>query len=290
MSGWRKSFLLAVLVMWTFGNASPAAADQAESKEELQQLNQQASNPVGDLWMLNNQFNFNELKSDTIEKFKHERTQFLWNFQPIMPLSLSESVRLIVRPVIPFSNTPFLASRTDLDYRFGIGDITLMTMLAPNTSAMTGFMWGVGPTAVFPTAADKTLGKGKWQLGGAAAALYLDEKWVVGVFPQWWWSLAGDPKRNDVSFSNIQYFLWYSPYPTWQIGMSPNIYIDWEQKKAEDRLTLPIGLGVAKLFKLGKLPIKMGFEVDYAVVRPRNVPGNEWTFRINFTPIIRNLF
>ena len=33
--------------------------------------------------------------------------------------------------------------------------------------------------------------------------------------------------------------------------MSPNIIIDWTQKKAENALTLPVGLGVAMLVTLG---------------------------------------
>jgi hypothetical protein len=271
-------------------NSVAVAEGELDSKQDMQQLMQKTNNPVGSLWMLNNQFNFDHIRSDKLEAFKHPKSAFNWNFQPIMPVDLSSDIRMIIRPVIPFYNVPYLAGREEVHFTSGFGDIGLMTMLAPNTDASSGFMWGVGPTAIFPTAANKDIGKGKWQLGAAVAAVYLDPTWVVGVFPQQWWSVAGDPDRKDVSFSNIQYFLWYSPIPTWQIGMAPNIYIDWEQKKAEDRLTLPVGLGVGKLIKLGKLPIKITVEADYNVVRPSNQPSNEWTFRINFTPIIRKLF
>ncbi len=286
----QKTVLPLLFLLAFFGGAFHAWAEDAAPKEKMQELMQKSSNPVGELWMINNQFNFNQIRSDKLEAFKHPKTQFNWNFQPILPLDLSSDVRMIVRPVIPLYNSPYLAGRNEVDYTSGFGDIGLMTMFAPNTDAASGFMWGVGPTAVFPTAANKNLGKGKWQLGGAVAAVYLDPKWVVGVFPQQWWSVGGDPDRENVSFSNIQYFLWYSPFPSWQVGMAPNIYIDWEQKKAEDRLTLPVGLGVAKLFMLGKLPIKIAVEADYCVVRPSNQPSNEWTFRINFTPIIKKLF
>ena len=286
----KRLFSASLAVFLVMGIAPLCFAEENKTSEELQKLSQQASNPVGNLWMLANQFNLNLIKSDTVSIFKEHKDQFIWNFQPIMPIGLSDSVRLIVRPVIPIESVPAVTGKNDINYTFGLGDIGLLTMLAPNTDSLTGFMWGVGPTAVFPTAADKTLGKGKWQLGAAAAAVYINEKWVVGAFPQHWWSVGGDASRSDVSFTNIQYFLWYSPVPTWQIGMGPNVTIDWEQKKAEDRLTLPVGLGVAKIFRLGKLPIKMSFEADYSVVRPRNVPSNEWTFRINFTPIIRSLF
>ena len=265
------------------------AEDHAATQEELQKLSQQASNPVGQLWMIANQFNLNVLKSDTVKLFKGQQDQFIWNFQPVMPIGLSESVRVILRPVVPFVSSPHIAGPRDLHYTSGIGDIGLQAVLAPNTDALTGFMWGVGPSLIMPTAANNYLGKGKWQLGPAVAALYVSDKWVVGVYPQHWWSFAGDSRRDNVSYSNLQYFLWYSPAPTWQVGMSPNVTIDWVQEKPEDRLTFPIGLGVSKMFRLGKLPIKISFEADYSIIRPRNVPGNEWTFRLNFTPIIKSL-
>ena len=286
----RPSVIVLIGLLVLFLANVARAEDHAATQEELQKLSQEASNPVGQLWMVANQFNLNVLKSDTIKLFKGQQNQFIWNFQPVMPIGLSESVRVIIRPVIPFMNSPYIAGPRDLNYTSGIGDIGFQSLLAPNTNALTGFMWGVGPSLIMPTAANNYLGKGKWQLGPAVAALYLSEKWVVGVYPQQWWSFAGDSSRNNVSYANIQYFLWYSPAPTWQIGMSPNVTIDWLQEKPEDRLTLPIGLGVSKMFRLGKLPIKLSFEADYAVIHPRNGPGNEWTFRLNFTPIIKNLF
>jgi len=287
----KKSIFFVFLACWMLGSVTAVMAEDASQKEDLQKISQQASNPVGQLWMLTNQFNLNLIKSDTVKLFHDPQNQVTWNFQPTMPLNASDDIRVILRPVIPVYNAvPYAVNRNDIGYKFGLGDIGLMTLFAPNTAKTSGFMWGVGPTAVFPTATEEILGKGKWQLGGAFAGLYMNEKWVVGVFPQQWWSVGGSENRKDVSFSNIQYFIWYSPLPTWQVGMSPNVYIDWEQKKAEDRLTLPVGLGVTKIFRVGKLPIKMALEVDYSVVRPHNPTGNEWTFRINITPIIRQLF
>lgn len=284
----RLSVLVLCLVV-AGASACLAEDDNAKSKEELQKLSQQASNPVGQLWMLANQFNLNLLKSDTKALFKHEKTQFIWNFQPIMPVEITKDVRVIIRPVIPVVNSPTVSGLGDIEYKGGLGDIGLQTLLAPNTDSLTGFMWGVGPTAIFPTAAEKSLGKGKVQLGAAVAGVYISDKWIVGAYPQHWWSVAGDESRSNVSYTNIQYFLWYSPAPTWQVGMSPNVTIDWTETKAENRLTLPVGLGVSKIFRLGKLPIKVAFEADYSIVRPRDTPGNEWTFRINFTPIIKSL-
>lgn len=280
--------LLAALSFWTV----PAfCADAPEAgKPDMQKLTQESSNPVGELWMIVNQFNFNLMRSDKGKAFKDPKLQFNWDFQPVLTFDLNNDLRLIARPVIPLYDSPYQSGRDQVKDQFGLGDAEFMAMLSPIPAGGSGFMWGVGPTAVFPTATDKHLGNGKWQLGPALAALYMDEKWVVGIFPQHWWSIGGDGSRADVSLTKAEYFLWYSFAPTWQVGMGPNVIIDWTQKKAEDALTLPVGLGFAKLAVLGKLPVKFAVEADYSVIRPRNIPGNEWTFKFSITPIIPNMF
>jgi hypothetical protein len=238
--------------------------------------------------MITNQFNFNLLQSPKGGPFKHQKTQFNYNFQPVLTFDLGTDYRLIARPVIPVYNSPYASGLKSVDDRFGLGDAEFMAMVAPSSST-SGMLFGLGPTAVLPTATDKHLGNGKWQLGGAAAIVYMDEKWVAGIFPQHWWSVGGDPARKEVSLTKAQYFLWYSPAKTWQVGMSPNILIDWTQKNSDNAVTLPVGFGVAKLLTLGKLPIKLSAEADYSVIRPRHT-GTEWTFKFTLTPILPKLF
>ncbi|KHK01353.1 hypothetical protein [Desulfovibrio sp. TomC] len=288
----KKTVLMVLLCLVFLSALAPGAGAQSatpdEKTDDLQKLTQESSNPVGSLWMITNQFNFNLMQSPKGRLFKDPKTQFNYNFQPVLTFDLSSDYRLIARPVIPLYNSPYAQGLKQVDYKFGLGDAELMAMVAPSSSS-SGFLFGAGPTAVFPTATDKQLGNGKWQLGGAVAAVYMDDKWVAGIFPQQWWSIGGDPSRKDVSLTKAQYFLWYSPAKTWQVGMSPNILIDWTQKNADNALTLPVGLGVAKLMMLGKLPIKISAEADYSVVRPRHT-GTEWTFKINLTPILPKLF
>jgi hypothetical protein len=284
----RIMVLAAVLALLSGLAAGALASDDGGKKPDMQSMTQESSNPVGKLWMITNQFNFNLQQSPTGKLFRDPHLQFNWNFQPVMTFDLSDDLRLITRPLLPVYSTPYAAGPHSVKDVFGLGDAELMAMLSPVSDS--NFFWGVGPTAVFPTATDKHLGAGKWQLGGALAAVYMDERWVAGIFPQQWWSIGGDPDRSGVSLTKAQYFLWYSPAPTWQVGMSPNVLIDWEQKKAENAVTLPIGLGVAKLVTLGELPVKIAVEADYSVIRPRHMVGTEWTFRLTITPIIPKLF
>jgi len=287
---WRWQFhLFVVLLVFIYSFAFAQQSAPGDDKD-LQKLTQQSSNPVGDLWMIANQFNFNLIQSEKGNLYRDPKLQFNWNFQPVLTFDLSSELRLITRPVIPIYNSPYTAGLSKVDYKFGLGDAEFMAMLTPNSSKSSGFIFGAGPTAIFPTATDYSLGNGKLQLGPALAALYMDEKWVAGVFPQHWWSIGGDAGRKDVSLTKIQYFIWYSPAPTWQVGMGPNILIDWMQPRAEDRWTVPVGIGVSKMIQLGSLPVKLGIEVDYSVIRPQNIQNNEWTFKFSITPILPKLF
>jgi hypothetical protein len=64
--------------------------------------------------------------------------------------------------------------------------------------------------------------------------------------------------------------------------------IDWEED-SDDRYTVPVGLGVTKTVRWGKVPIKLRLETHYSVVRPDDY-GNEWVIRFQFTPVIPNPF
>jgi hypothetical protein len=70
----------------------------------------------------------------------------------------------------------------------------------------------------------------------------------------------------------------------WQVGMSPNIQVNWKAEPG-NKLTLPIGFGAGKLFRLGKLPVKLTLEVDYALVKPEDY-GQRWTIRFQLIPVI----
>jgi len=53
-------------------------------------------------------------------------------------------------------------------------------------------------------------------------------------------------------------------------------------------LTLPVGLGIDKAMKIGKVPLKMALEVDYSLVRPDSF-GEKWLVLFSITPVITRL-
>jgi len=71
--------------------------------------------------------------------------------------------------------------------------------------------------------------------------------------------------------------------------MTPNIRYNWKADDSDDRLTLPVGLGISNVFKIGKLPVRIAAEIQYSVIKPDNI-GTDWNFRPLFIPVIPNPF
>jgi len=244
-------------------------------------------------------------------------TQTLHKLQitPTFPISLGSDWNLINRVVFPFLSAPInkdlgnyvgLAPGTIIsdpsfpgvladpyDRTNGFGDMMYVGVASPKKpikieSTGGAVIWGIGATSMFPTASEDVLGTGKYSLGPAAVAAYLGPEWTLGVFPQHWWSVGGDSTRADVSLTNIQYFLYYAPpwdpRAQWRIGMSPNISINWTAEG--DKVTLPVGMGIGRMFEIGKLPVRIQLEVDYSVIHPNDKIGSRWDFRLYFSPVI----
>jgi hypothetical protein len=213
-----------------------------------------------------------------------------------MPMQITEDWKLIFRPVIPINSFDTLAGLdvdppgggrgahfdADFDRKTGLGDIVLWSAFSnaytpPN-------IFGFGPTVMMDTATDEKLGTGKWSAGPMALAFHVGDDWIYGVVAQQWWSFAGDDDRNNVNLTDIQYVLRYRLSPETNIGFGPNIQANWDAD-SDNRWTVPVGLGGDTLVKLGALPVKIGFEAYYNVVRPDDF-GPEWQIRLMFIPVI----
>jgi len=267
------------------GGAQPAGPRAAEPGEpgSMESINKQLNNPVSSIWSLNFQNNFVFSEGPPSDR---QRWSYNLNFQPVLPLRLTEDWNLITRPVFPVLAGVDVPARSaggvDWTEKNGFGDIVLFSLLSPNSGQ--GLLWGVGPTFIFPTASEDALGQGKWQAGPAAVALYLGKEWIFGALAQQWWSFAGDSKRADTNQTNIQYFIQYILPDNWQVGMSPNVTVNWKAD-GDNKLNFPIGLGVGKLVRFGKLPVKFTLEVDYSVVKPDNF-SQRWLVRFQMIPVL----
>ena len=259
-------------------NLSLGAVTESSTGEDASELNRELTNPVSSLWSISNQFNNFELNNGQWNNN--------WNFQPVLPLSLTKDWNLITRPVMPFYNiVPHETSPGEFARDAGLGDLALVELLSPSNSG--NWVLGVGPTVIFPTATSHFTGQGKWQLGPTLVVGYLTKQYFIGVFPQQWWSVGGEHGRPYTNQMNLQPIASLFFGEGWSIGYSGNILANWNAPSG-DVWTAPIGVGLSKVVKFGRLPVKLQLAVQYMPVHP-SVSGQEWNVQVQITPVMPKL-
>jgi len=267
-------------VAQTSGAPAPAggtAAEPEEPEDSVSELNRKLTNPVSSLWSITNQFNNFKLANG--------RWNNNWNFQPVLPVSLTRDVNLITRPVMPFYNiVPHETAPGQFERTAGLGDLVLLELLSPAHSGH--WVLGAGPTFIFPTATSTFTGQGKVQVGPSVVAGYLTKEFFLGVFPQQWFSISGSPARPDTSQLNLQPIAALFFGDGWNIGYSGNILANWKASSG-DVWTVPVGVGVGKVVKLGRLPVKFQLSLQYMPVHPQD--AQEWDVQVQITPVLPKL-
>ena len=256
--------------------------------DDLNEVSIQLDNPLTSLWSITIE-NKAFIKEGNATSDREIANQTF--FQPGMPIPLGKDDQMvfIARPVFPVVTNPSLdptsSDGTD-GHTTGFGDIQMLSLFGPNRKD--GIVWGLGATMKFPTNSDDDLGTDKWQVGPSAMLFKIGRPWVFGALIQNWWSVAGEGSAKSTSQTDIQYVVRYALPNAWSVGVGPTVSIDWKQGN-DDKLTLPIGIGLTKTFRIGEMPVKIRGEVQYSVVRPDDF-GTEWTFIFRIAPVIKSPF
>jgi hypothetical protein len=268
---------IAVLLL-TVGSGSVVVAAEPEEGQSASELNKQLTNPVSSIWSLTFQFNNFILEND------HWNHNML--FQPVLPIGLTEDWNLINRPVIPLYNSvPHPIGPGRFRQTTAFGDIADVEMLSPAHAGP--WLLGLGPTFIFPSATSMFTGQGKYQIGPGGVIGYLSDKYIIGVFPQQWWSVSGGD-RPAVSQLNIQPFASVFFGEGWSVGYSGNILANWHAD-SDQAWTVPVGLAISKVVKLGRLPVRIAVAGQYMPVHPSEF-GQEWNVQAVVSPVIPKLF
>jgi hypothetical protein len=240
-------------------------ANAAQSAEELAKL---AQNPVGNLISIPIQNNTN------LNFGPEEGTQNITNIQPVIPISVNADWNIITRTILPVVSNPSLASGDDRTN--GIGDLQFTAFLSPAVPGK--FIWGAGAAVQAPTHSNAELGNDNWGAGPSFVALRVEKgnPWVFGALISNVWSLS--TSSDDPAYNNglLQPFLNYNFKSGLYLTSSPIMTVNWKAK-GSDMWTVPVGGGVGKIFRLGKLPLNAQVGAYYNVVRPDN--GANWQIR-----------
>ncbi len=284
------SCLLSVLTMAPARAAEDSATSEAatddDTKASLTEINKKLSNPVSSIWSLTFQYN-NFRITPGMDDTQRWSSNLL--FQPVLPIALTPDWNLITRPVIPtFVSTPRPdVNSPGLERTMAFGDIILAQFLSPSPKLAGNWLLGLGPTWILPTATSIWTGQKKWQVGPAAIVGYLSEKFIVGALFQDWWSFGGSGQARAASM-NLQPIASYFLADGWSVGYSGSILADWKNS-ATNVYTVPIGVAVAKVQKMGPLPVRFSLGLQWMPVHPRDF-GQVWNVQLIVAPVIPKLY
>jgi len=230
----------------------------------------QLANPVAALISVPMQLNY-----DTDYGLDDEGSVLRLNIQPVIPFSLNDDWNVISRTILPIvdqNDVPFSGVS-----EFGLSDTVQSFFFSPKAPTSNGWIWGVGPALLLPTATDQVLGSEKWGIGPTAVALKQQGPWTFGGLANHIESFAGDSDRADISATLLQPFVSYVTQSQTTYAVNFESTYDWENSN----WSIPLNVTAAQLLRWGDQLVQIGGGVRYWVESPDGGPEG-WGIRLNF--------
>ena len=292
-----KTCLIFIISLFTFIGLN--AQDDTEQKPEqsADDLAKQLANPNATLGVLFTQFDYSNYSGN----LDAGQNGLVFNLQPSLPIPLGPGTNLFVRPLIPVYLSQPVAGTDGFSQKAGLGNISADVALGKTWKS--GFMGMIGVFAGFRTATIEEL-KSKQTTLGPEVVLGYTPKWgFFGLMVNHGWGLGGSdtnsqdfgiqdafvtsgdgsiPRRSSVTAG--QYFYVVGLKNGWQIAGTPTFAYNHEGEDG-NRFTFPLGTGVVKVTKFGKLPVKLALQYWYYVASPDNF-GPQHLVRLQIAPVV----
>lgn len=234
-------------------------------------LAKQLSNPIANLASVPLQFTWDDGFGPNDDG---HRT--LLNVQPVIPMSIGEDWNLISRTIVPIVYQDDVVPGQDA--QFGLGDTTQSLFFSPKTPTAGGWVWGVGPAFLVPTATENTLGTDQWAAGPTIVALRQTQAgWTYGVLGNHLWSFAGDDARASVNQTFLQPFVSKALGQGRTLSFNVESAYDWKGSQ----WSVPFNAGYSKVTRMGRQLVSWQGGVRYWIEAPTG--GPDWGVRFTLT-------
>jgi len=262
----KLTLLTSLLGLASFAaHAAEPAASPAPASDDAAELAKQLSNPIAALISVPFQNNFDFGGGPNGDGF-----QYKLNFQPVIPITLSEKWNLISRTIVPFIDQHDVIGTSS---QSGLSDTVQSLFFSPKAPTASGWIWGAGPVFLLPTATDDLLGSEKWGSGPTVVLLKQQNGWTYGALANHIWSFAGDDSRANVNSTFLQPFISFTTKKQTTFSLNTESTYDWERTQ----WTVPLNATVSQLVKIGKMPVQFTLGARYYAEKPAN--GPEWGLR-----------
>lgn len=243
-----------------------AAGGESGGQDAGVSAGQKAQNPIADLVSLPLQSNWN------FGVDPDDSTLYVGLLQPVIPLKVNKRLNWITRPILPLINSP----DGSIGRNSGLGDMHWQNFFVPAPPEGSHWMWGIGPSFVFPTASDPGLGQQLWGAGVSGVIVYTKGP-VVGGFLI---------NQNFLEAGVSQPFLW-QPFFNYNftegilkesfISVSGEFQADWRAESGE-RWNNVFGIGPGRNIKVFGQPIQVSTRFAPYLETPTGGPN--WQFRL----------
>jgi len=287
-----KKLLLPLLVL-VLGAQSVSAQEKS-----MEELSKEIANPLAQIWNLSFQYNHTSMSSKDVDLIAGNNYIDTTLFQPVLPIPINDTWTAFARPVITYVKGPTTGTVYGTpahpiaigENREGkLGDLILP--MGVGVAKKEGWSWGAGATFIFPTSQHDVLASHQFQAGPTALLLWGNKDWMIGGHLQHWWGVSnesGYDNQEKANHSDLQYFIIYHLPDAWQLRASPHVTVNWNAEK-DNKLTLPVALGIGKMLKVGPMPVMLMAEYQKSLITPDNLGKDETLmFQANF--IIKNPF
>lgn len=140
---------LLIFIAAALGPPLAVAQEAPAGGASADELAKQLSNPVAALISVPLQLNYDEGYG------AGDGERFTLNVQPVVPVSLNEDWNIISRTIVPIIHQDDVIAG---DSSSGLGDTTQSLFFSPKKPTSSGWIWGVGPALLLPTATEDELG------------------------------------------------------------------------------------------------------------------------------------
>jgi len=286
-----------------------------ESAIPLEELALEISNPVTVLRSFAVDYEYRTYQGDLPDSDSQDSYRVV--FTPSWPIRLSNGKNLLLRarlsvngdqpqwnPASYLTWEEFLirqapAAGSDTDSRWTLDPATGGFSYGHDNMGDLGFEIGyggvndrggistVGLVGVANTNEDKSARRGQWLIGPEIMLGRVTTWGIYGLRAQHLTNISGEGEQEidfDTNETTLKLFFAYSLGNGWQVESNPVILYDWEAVGGNEWY-VPVGAGISKTMRIGRLPMKLGIEVQRFVVSPERF-GQEWLIRFNVTPVM----
>ena len=254
----------------------PKTQDATKTALSDEELAKKLANPVAAMISVPFQGNYDRKIGPN-----NDGTRFQLNFQPVIPFELNDDWNLISRTIVPIIKQKDILPGTGT--QTGVGDIIQSFFFSPRKPTEDGWILGVGPVLLLPTASNDLLGTEKWGAGPTFVGLKQDGPWTYGMLANHIWSYAGNKNRADVNATFIQPFASYTTPDAWTFSVQTETTYSWETEE----WSIPIEGVVAKMTSIGNQKLNIFGGLKYWADSPDSGPQG-LGFRFGITLLFPN--